>query len=429
MRYSEVRQTAVDLLTKAFVWETNATLECLWATLAQQGKMTTEEITNYAVSPGSLSDASDDVLCLLYQALWREGWPGTSVLFNEEAISNAERRRVQKLQEAYPLKFHAIRLSAHDEYLFALTAQEINALVQSGVLQIRTDMQRESVITSYHGQLISHVRYDDEWAQTISAAYNSGDGYSSALRWNLVVDGTERYEYDDVTNELVIYSGSIAIIGGQHRTRALEYALYTNPNLDLKMGIFLTVAGPERAQFIINQDETRLEINKEYKKSLEDSASRRIVRLLQASEKMRDYKFVATEMEYRAGGGFVVISHLMKAIEQDPVIRRNVVSAKKIRNYYERLADFFEELEEYIGDEMANWRTTGKAVVCPNAFYAYIWLAYELWKNENVNYDIGLIISEFKKIITTKENLRPCGGKGHIATYLTAMKEAFAIVQ
>jgi hypothetical protein len=424
------KSTAIEFIKKALAWEPNASMDCLWAKLAQTGKMSTETITRYTAIPSALEQAPEEDICLLYQALWQNEWPQITALFDAATIENADRQIATKYQDAFPLKFQAISLSNHDEYFIALSAQEINTLVQNGILQIRTDMQRESVITAYHGQLISHVRYDDDWARTIGQAFSDGDGYSSALRWNLVIDGTERYDYDAATSTLTIYSGCIAIIGGQHRTRALEYALYKNPHLDLKMGIFFTIATPERAQFIINQDESRLEINKEHKQSMADSAARRIVRLLQTNPELADFKFITTPEEYKAGGGFILVSQAVQAIEScKPSTRNKHLSAKKVRTIANWLTEFLVELEDSIEHEMSMWSTSPQPLVCPNAFNAYFWLAFQIEEHENWKSELPEIISNFKFLLGNLSHLRQCGGKGHITTFISTMEEAYKRVQ
>ena len=76
----------------------------------------------------------------------------------------------RNVYDSYPLVFEDVRkVHVQDEYMFVLTYQQITDMANSHMFQIRTDMQRESIIVKYGNTVIPCVKFDEEKALSFYA--------------------------------------------------------------------------------------------------------------------------------------------------------------------------------------------------------------------------------------------------------------------
>lgn len=92
-----------------------------------------------------------------------------------------------------PIAFPILaRLTDNDNYLTALSIQDIANLKSVGIIQWKEGMQRETVITKLSdNDFISHIKYDDNRARAIGKSMSDGTFFPNSLRWHIVADESD----------------------------------------------------------------------------------------------------------------------------------------------------------------------------------------------------------------------------------------------
>jgi hypothetical protein len=354
--------------------------------LVETGKMTIVEVKGILSSRTNLESVPTEVLYWVYKTIskYNKELKPESEYFEEKEIKQAEIFQIKRPQSQYPLKFKILdKLNPNEDYLITLSAKEINQLQESGVIILDPEMQRESEITCYHGQLISHISYDDDRARIIGDCMASNDYFADTIRLILIQNGEEKHHISN-NNELVIESGDIALIDGNHRTRGTEYALLKNDKIDLRLPIILSVGTVKTGQKIINQSEKRQPINRELLKTYNDSPESSIVKRLTITDELDIvYKFCKTKEEIAKDYGFLLESSLASNIKKwYDLSNASKKQENSIKNW---LVEFLNSLADYFNQDFRNYQATKKIRwnVSYNVFAGYIYLSSVLYGKDN----------------------------------------------
>ena len=318
-------------------------------------------------------------------AKYRADLPPVDTYFEEHEIGLSKRSKEKKSSK---LVFDAVQLLPKEQFLLSVSAKDIYIAQENGSLKIDPSMQRESEIDLYNGQLISHVAYDDNRAREISNLLLSREYWSDSIRWNLVKDEEYSYEYDPVAKKIKINDGKLVILDGQHRTRAIEYAITNDPTLVYYFPVILTVGTIEEAQSIIAQHEKQQPINRDVVKSYQKSAANDILKVLMTDRKiLRLYKFVNQIDAISMKVGFVFTTDILSAINKYYSPEKLSTNDKwKVADW---LVDFFYEVGQIMEDDFTNYISVSafKWSVSRHFFVALVWLSKELsnvsdWKEK-----------------------------------------------
>ena len=203
----------------------------------------------------------------------------------------------EKMPNALPVKLKILSTLRPNNYLTTLSIREIMALKSAGLIQWKSEMQRESVTTDgmVNGKLISHIKFDPSRSKEIAENIAEGTFYPSALRWHIIASDC-KYQIDG--EYLVLESGYFAEIDGQHRNKAIEYALSANPKAELEFPILISIGNVKTAQFIINQDEKRAPLSKERVTSYSNSFGRLVTdKIIALDELNQEANFISNPVE------------------------------------------------------------------------------------------------------------------------------------
>lgn len=363
--------------------------------LIEKGKMSNSTVINLMSGRINIESLDTSALIWIYDAIrkYKSDLPDKKRYFEEIEINKAETEREQAIQSQFPLIFDAVQLKPKDDFSFALNIKTINEFQKSGIIQIDANMQRESEILIYNGQLISHVFYDDTKAREICELLIKRDYSPDPIRWNLIKDDDAKYIYDAETKKLIIYDGTIVLLDGQHRTRAIEYALIQEPSLEYYFPIIFSIATVKKAQGIIAQHEKLQPINKNLIKTYQQSAANDIIRKLEINEDISSiYKFTDTIQAITAKAGFILNGDLIDAVNK--YYKVSDYSLKEQNELTKWLVDFFMEIAYEMDEDFKNFRNIDdKWNVNRHIFPAYIWLSCVLKDDKNWKTELNKLLT------------------------------------
>lgn len=380
------KEQLCDVLKK-FIATENESVSAIFKTeLIDTGKMSNYTARNILFGRTHPYNLDISALIWIYSAIskYKSGMPDIKRYFEEIEIKKAASDREKVIQSQYPLVFDATQLLPKEQYLTTLNIRTINALQINGIIQVDANMQRESEIVVFNGQLISHVSYNDNKAINIDNSLIDREYWSDTIRWNLIKDEFAEYEYDSDTQKLIISKGSIVLLDGQHRTRAMEYALIREPDLEYNFPIIISIATVKEAQQIIAQHEKQQPINKNVVRTYQNSPANDIIRKFEVDEDIRSiYKIVNTIQALQIKAGFVLKGDLITAVKENYNVLN--ITLKEKNDISKWLIAFFMELGEIMEDDFKNFRNISETKWSVNwhIFRAYIWLSSILYGNEN----------------------------------------------
>lgn len=350
------------------------------------GKMNNSTIQGILSGSIKIDTLEVSALIWIYSAIrkYKIELPDIKKYFEDVEIKKASLEKEKTIQSRYPLIFDAIQLRQKDQYSMILSIKEINELQVAGIIQVDSNMQRESEIVVYNGQLISHVAYNDTKARDIAKLLVEREYWSDAIRWNLIKDDVADYTYDPESKKLMIKKGTVVLLDGQHRTRAMEYALIQDPSLEYDFPVIISIATVKEAQNIIAQHEKLQPINKNLIKVYQKSDANDIVRKLEINDDIsKIYKFVNTPQGISSKAGFVLSGDIVDAIKEYYSVSK--ISLKEKNELSNWLIEFFTEIIYEMEDDFKNFRTLDSNRWTTNRFVfpAYVWLSSELRGKEN----------------------------------------------
>lgn len=381
---------AIEILEKIFIADGITVSKILQQSLVDTGKITNREMQSLVACTTPLEKINKEIIIWIYEALYKAfNLPEPIKYFSKKEIQSADLFHIKRYQSQYPLKFVILdRLAYGHQYLITQSIQEIQTLKESGIIIWDKNIQRESIITKIGDEMVAHIRYDDKRAREIGDKIARNEYYSNSLRWHLIVNGKEDYYIDDSVepNILIINSGTIAEIDGQHRDKGSEYALLKNPNVYMKFPILFTIGTTTQGQSIIYQEEKRAPINRRHVQTYSNTASNRIVNLIIGSEKLDNvYKVVDTLQAVNNNGGFVLKSILSDAINKYYKLQSRSISRIQEQKISDWIIKFLNELADIYFEDFVNYITVSKTKwnVSPFSFYGYIYLSSVLQNQED----------------------------------------------
>lgn len=304
----------------------------------------------------AIKDIDPHTLCKMYDALYKNGLVSVATaevfpksLYFDVAIG------ISKSSLQYPITIPVVqKMSDKQEYLLCLPISFVLQMRDAGLLQVRSDMQRESVMSVYEGKIVSHIKYNDKAAREIGDKIAGNEYWTNMCRWHLVFDQDASFSYDEEEKKITINSGVIAIIDGQHRSVGIEYALAKNPSAKMFLPVMLTIGDPRTAQSIIAQEETRQPISKTHILQYEKSFASSVASYLFMNSTVNSlYKFVETEGQEKMGLGFIIKNDFIKAIHKE---YKNTVKTKvdwiKLQRWLE---DFLVELAIVLDNDISRY--------------------------------------------------------------------------
>jgi len=371
------REKLVQILTKLYNTKAEICRNIYSKEIVNNGIMTWTDLNFFVSSPDNLESANDSALYHLYDAVYKSGGfkiPPASDFFTDIEIGIAKESIVKRTKEALPLKLPILaKLTDNDNYLSVISIQEIRNLKQHGIIKWKEGMQREVIMTKLaDDSFISHIAYDDNRAREIGKSMLDNSFFPNALRWHIVpTDCT----YDITSDSVILKSGYIAEIDGQHRDKGSEYALMENPDIIMNMPIILTIGSRATAQQIINQDEKRAPINKNVLAQYRNTSGNNILKSIIGSGSLDSvFRFCDTEQGIRVGAGFILKSEFASCIEK----YYNARSAREIERTAAWITEFLNAAAENRYSEFENYKKSKTAITKSEGIAYLIYLSSAL---------------------------------------------------
>lgn len=351
------------------------------AELVDKSQMTMTEIHDLLSGKKDLDSYPVEILVWIYGALkkYNDDIPKVDYFFTDKEIKASEVFQISRVKAQYPLQFEILRKPDpyHEDYLMSIPIKTLVTLLENGIIQLDPEMQRESEISSYNGILVSNIKFNPDAAREISENMSKNTYRTDMIRLILVTDGEEDYKVS--SGKLIVNSGNIALIDGNHRLRASEMAVAKYGNVDLELVVMFTVGTLKDGKYIIAQSEKRQPLNSERLKAFESTPESSIVKGFATSLDLdRVYKFCQTKEEFEKGVGFVLESILIDSVKKFYDMKS--ISKKKENSIKTWLVEFFNELADILNDDFANYRAIKKSrwSATPYAFAGYIYLSSKL---------------------------------------------------
>lgn len=351
-------------------------IKMLHGALVQTGKVPNNEINRLCSLRADLDSFDNNFLCLIYMTLekYNPELKRVTEYFTDLEISEANDFVVERTNTNFPLVFkNAIKTTENGkEYKFFISIQQLVNMSSNGLLKIVEGMQRETETIYYRGKIENHVAYSDVVARKIADSINTRT-YHPTDDIKIHYIGND-YEIED--NNIVINSGDIVLIDGQHRVRGAEYAIASNPEVYLMFSVNLSFGSTEYAQSIIEQHEKRQPIKKQVLITYKNTYENDIFKMFSTDATIeKEYKFVDNSKSEHNNGGFVIKSIMIEAIKK--YYKPNDLTTKERREISSWLVTFFDEF--FINNEydLLNFITIKKTKwnVCSYAYDGLVYLS------------------------------------------------------
>lgn len=383
-----------------------------------EDKLTKSEIYNIT-SNFDVGKFNNIALIWIYGALFDfYDLKDISTYFTDIELKRAETYYIERKNISFPLTFkNVIKVTDNEEYKFFISIQELKLLMSLGILRLVEGMQRESITSMYNNKIVSHVAYNDSKAREIGKAIVSGEYHpKDDISIHLISDGEEDYIFDG--ENLVIKSGNLALLDGQHREAGIEYALLEDMDINMSQSIYFTVGSVEMAQSIIAQHEKQTPIKKELVESYTNSDGKFIfTRFSTNPDISKYYKFADNYETVKKGFAMATSGDMIRTINK---YYGKKMKLKERNDVSKWLIEFFTELVYIYEDDLLDFKNVRKIKwnMKGYAFSLYIYISKYLYKREDwkeVLFDI------LNKIDFTNE---PEGSK-----YNVRLRNAIKIVQ
>lgn len=372
------RESLCKVLTNFILSSSKAVSSIFKKELIDTGRMSNITVQNILSGNLNVDELDISALIWIYRAISKyKSMPDITRYFEELEIKRAEVEKEKALQSKPSLIFDAIPLLQKEQYLLHLDIKEINSLQASGIIKIIENMQRESEVTAYKGQLITHVAYKDGKAREIASSILERNYWTDTIRFHLINNEDMDYVYDPVNKQITINRGSIALLDGQHRVRAMEYALIQEPSLQYDWPVILSIGTVRDGQNIISQHEKQEPINKHVVKTYQKTIANEVFRKFETNDEIISiYKFTDTIQKLNAGAGFVLKSDMISAINKYYNVEKFSLKEQSILVRW--MVEFFMEVAIYFEDDMKNYIKNTRWNTNRHIFPALVWLSREI---------------------------------------------------
>lgn len=376
------RESLCNILTNFILSDNKIASSIFKKELIDTGKMSNLTIQNILSGKIIVKSLETSALIWIYRAISKHkaDMPDISKYFEELEIKKADNEKEKALQSQFPIVLNAVPLLQKDQYLLSMDIKLVNRLQLNGIIEVIENMQRESEITVYNGQLITHVAYNDDKAREISNSMLQRNYWSDAIRFHLIRNEIIDYYYDIENKKIVIKNGNLALLDGQHRVRAMEYALIQEPTLEYDFPVILSIGTIKDGQHIIAQHEKLQPINKNVIKTYQKTVANEIIRKFETNEEIAEiYKFVDTIQKIQVNAGFVLKADIIDAINK--YYNVDNYSLKEQSDLVKWLVEFFMEIAYCFENDFKNYIKNDKWSTNHFVFPAYVWLSSYLRNN------------------------------------------------
>ena len=288
-----------------------------------------------------------------------------------------------KIEELYPLVFEKFQHITGNKMLWQgkMSAQKLSELRDNNLLIYNFKTQRNPKITAFG----ERINMDINKITEIKERMLNGDQYPDPIILNILNNGESKYHYNEKTETLTVYEGSIInIVDGFHRATASSMALEANPNLQFEWQITLTLLSEKDAHDYMTQKDKQKPIKKEYVQQMDYSKPENLVVDVIVDDRLSELAKVTKDDD-----GYIRLNRALtkKSIIADAIADNysdQIETSIGVRNVGKWVVEFTDQLMGlYIEEFITNPYEVKEVSLInhKNMFYGYIALSAELQNN------------------------------------------------
>lgn len=372
-----------------------------------------KKLSKHGIEPGTLNEIlvsndkinelNEEELCLLAvavsDAISDENIYDYKKYFTVSEINKSKKYKRERNELTLPYTFHNVLQSSDQDYLTILSAKDIAALYNSGILTYNYESQRlpkRKILKN--GQVKVEPTLNKKSVAEITQLMRDRKYRSNTIVFNILMDGTEQIDYDE--GDLTVISGQINIIDGFHRLQSILNILEEDPTYDGYMDVAIKYLDIEEARFYLGQINKMNKFDKTLVKSLMNlELSDKIVDRIEKNSSLKGRISTNTTLIKKFGylTNFAILSDAIKKIFE-PQTNKDVIDYSKF------LSDFFSYLIDSFKDEFSSDIKTLNSIKNSswinhhNTFVLYIVLAKKIYDKYGKDYDPEIIIRAVKEI-------------------------------
>lgn len=288
------------------------------------------------------------------------------------------------------------------QFGFFLSVKQLSLLKSSGFLEVIPELQRDSKKDKY-GELKTKV--NKTRARNIKNTIESGGYFYDQIKINLMNDESANFEYDPEKRTLTIFSGTMIIPDGNHRTIGCELTNLSNTNSENKYSIAFTFLTPMETKELLAQTWNMEPISNRQKQSMKITNSNMVLdAILRNPDADPIYvkSVVRGEQGTHLQNGFILYDVLSKAI--DKYYNTDTIETQdERREVVQWLIQFLNRLTSILVADFKNYQVVSKNrwSVDGYAFVGYIMLSKHLQGQDDWREKLKSIIDS---IDFSKEN-------------------------
>lgn len=368
-----------------------------------------------------LPEKQDPVILAFIYTKMRElfpkiGFPAPEEFFDKEELNGRYLLGKQENFAELPITFKdVVKLSNKEEYLSMLSYEQLLIMNQNHLVQIKPDMQRETVILQVGGASVPCIKFDEEKAREIKESILQNKQYVTTVRFHLLPEPTDfngSFVYNADSKELTIKEGSMVNIDGNHRINAILDAMHDNPSIAGYVVVLFTIGSAQVARDIIVQEEKRTPMEEEHVKSLRTIAANDIVDSLRNDDDFAQYwQFSLTEDEFRGGQGVLLTNVFADALMKEFGIKPKETPRNK-QKWTSFILDLMCEYADCVDSNLVNYYSQytqhlGNLMTKPQFVYGLFYIGNKIKDRDDWNVILKETVNEINY------NEKPRGGWAH----------------
>jgi hypothetical protein len=303
----------------------------------------------------------------------------TEVEFQKWVSYSAEKTE----QDVYPLTlYYMVEIIPNKIWQGYLSAQEINRWNMANLITYNFRTQRNPKIT-VSGEKIN---IDTAKIEEIKERLLSGIQFPDQLKFNLLRNGEDKFNYNSKSKTLVILSGIINIFDGYHRKTANSLAIEENPDLVFNWPVIITNMSEKEAHDYMVQIDKQKPIKKEYIESMDYNKTENLAVDAIIDNKFSDFaKTIKEDDNYiRLNRALTKKSIIATAIKEN--YSNQIKNTMDMRNISGWVVEFMDYLmgsysEEFITNPYKIKKTS--FINHKNMFFGYIALSKVLYGKDD----------------------------------------------
>lgn len=321
-----------------------------------------------------------------------------------------------------PITIDNVIMLNTDEYITAMSLQQITNLYSSGLLEYNFQTQREAQLKRRGDTIVAIPKLNQKSVKQITEHILNNTLVPSVIVFNVLADGNDDIIYDAKKRQLIINSGEIDILDGFHRISGAMRAVEINPEIDMLFYVSIKNYNIRKAQSYVAQINTVNKIDRVHLQALKgDRYADIIVKELQRDSDLKG-RIVQVSKVTALNKGIVTYRTLADSIDEVYKIetkKQAMDVAAYLIKFFDYLVgsypkEFIEQVDEIRKVSLINHNST---------FAGYIVLSKRMLDNcipitelpnilDKINFNKNNTVWKTYNVVDNKLSLLPKSRKG-----------------